>query len=55
MRDPLPALQRALTHSLMTSAEWQTLDEEVQAELAAARDEAVGRPEADVTRVTQFV
>ena len=43
-RDPLPALQRALTRSLMTAAQWQALDDEVQAELAAAREEALATP-----------
>ncbi|MCB0232044.1 MAG: pyruvate dehydrogenase, partial [Anaerolineae bacterium] len=54
-RDPLPALQRALTRSLMTAAEWQALEEDVQTELAAAREQALATPEADVTRVTRFV
>ena len=54
-RDPLPALQRALTRNLMTAAQWQALEDEVQTELAAVREEALSRPEADVTRVTQFV
>ncbi|MCB0256918.1 MAG: pyruvate dehydrogenase, partial [Anaerolineae bacterium] len=54
-RDPLPALRRALTTSLMTEADWQALEEEVMEELAEVRDEALRRPEADVTCVTHHV
>ncbi|NOX61205.1 MAG: pyruvate dehydrogenase [Chloroflexi bacterium] len=54
-RDPLPAIRDYLVPALMSAEEWEALVARAQADVEAARDEALRQPEPEVSSVTQFV
>ena len=54
-RDPLLRLRAHLVPKQMADGEWQTLEAEARAEVAAVRVRVAQRPGADPRRVTRFV
>ncbi len=54
-RDPLKAVQAYLVPKMMTAAAWQTMVDEVYAEVRAAAERMLASPEPDTGDVTSFV
>ena len=55
-RDPLPRLKHYLIDGqLLSEAEWRQLEQEVEAEVVAARDRAAAQPEPDPSSTTAYV
>ena len=54
-RDPLVKLRRALVPSLMSEPEWATLQADTEAEVRAALERALARPEPDPARIYTHV
>lgn len=54
-RDPLPHLRDYLVPELMSAAEWEELAKKAQQDVRTAAEQALGQPEADVNKVTDYV
>ena len=54
-RDPLPRLRRHLVPDLLSEQEWQTLEEEVERDVAMALEAARARPAPDPSTVKRWV
>ena len=54
-RDPLPALRAHFISAGHSEAEWQDLSAQAQAQVQAALDRALGRPEPDASKVKRYI
>jgi len=54
-QDPLVALERYLVPEVFTSAEWNALDRQVDAEIGAALEDALARPDPDPSTAREHV
>lgn len=54
-RDPLPALRRFMVPAYLTLEAWEALVAQVQQDVDAALEAALGRPEPDASQITRYV
>ncbi len=55
LRDPLPALQRYLVPEFFSADEWKALEQNAEADVQRALEEALDRSEPDASRATHFL